>query len=91
MADVRECIAGCGRPAKGDGYPVCEEHLAAWDADYWANQWTICGEDLLPPLVELAHQFGNEALEQLLRQGVDRAKLEAEHYKLESERLYSDI
>ena len=70
---------------------MCEEHLSAWDADYWFNQWSICAEKLLPPLVELAYQMGNEALEQLLREDIDRATLEAEQYKVESERLYSGL
>ncbi len=79
MTENHECRApGCGRPATdSNGRMFCDEHRAYFDASYELDEWTICAKELLPLFIKHAEVLGNGALEKMLLENLERAKLEA--------------
>ena len=81
------CALGRGRSATAQSGMVCEDHQAAWDAEYLTNAWAIAAEEILPQFVGLAHLFGNDPVEEMMRENLERAKREATRWDAEDARL----
>ncbi len=83
-----ECRAGCGRPAPEDsGLRLCAEHYAYFDASHEYDEWAACAKELLPLFIQHAEALGNDALEEMFRENLERAKDEAARWEAELAQL----
>jgi hypothetical protein len=88
-----ECKAPrCERPvAESEGLSFCEEHRAYFDASYEYDEWTICAKEWLPIFIKHAEALGNDALEAMFRENLERATIEAKRCKAEMDRMYASL
>lgn len=79
---MEECtFPRCKRPATGEAGFVCDLHRAVFDADAYAESARAAADEELPPMIELARQFANFYLVDLLVGVQEQARRDAELFE----------